>query len=973
MSGDVHVRFCESGEVRLLPATHLVNLIVVEEGHEVPREELVRVLVPRGVACIEAAGRWTTFAKPWPGDIDEWTHYLHGPDNNAVSADTRVGPPRRLRWSASPKWARSHEHLAAVSAMVTSGGRVFYIIDEGEGSSVVFDPKRFLIARDAFNGILLWRGPVGRWEGHLRRFENRPPELPRRLVAVGDTVYVTLGYGESVTALDAATGRTIRTFEGSGDTVELLHANGLLVTVLGDIPADEAARAERTRGPTPSPVNRRLKVFDAARGRLMWEKSDSDTKEMYLGTVAVSTSAALFFQTPSHLVCLDAHTGKQKWRSDNLVSAAKWRHTAPALVAWKDVVICGQGGGKAAGRMAAFSAADGMRLWEDEYFSNVMSSGDVLIADGLVWSGHVARPADPGVTRGLDPRTGQVKRTRPADAEFFNVAKGHHYCYRNKGTARYLILGRGGTEFVDLKTGSIIPHKWVRGGCQYGVMPANGLLYALPSACTCYSEYKFSGFNAFASAVPELGAVATPLERGGAYGRAGDALAQPDSSGRDWPTYRGDNSRSGASRATVPPKLREIWKADVGGRLTQPVVAAGRAYVAAVDAHTLYALDTKTGERLWSRTVGGRIDSPPSVMRGLVAFGSADGWVYCVLAEDGQLVWRFRGAPRERKVCVRGRLESAWPVHGSVLAGDGTVTFAAGRSSYLDGGIWLHWLDLATGKVLASRRLDSRDPETGFQVTDARGGTTGYLSDVLSADGEHVFMRHGVFMKESLAPALANVPRVLAGQGFLDNVWMHRSYWVYGTASGGTWGGWARTAQGVAAGHILATDGETIYGYGRHAYSTSGSHIGLPPGHGSYYHLFAADRKPRRLETRVKKGKRTLKQRGIEYKWSSRTSAQARAMAVAGGDDLHRRAARPRLRHGHGRPVRQARLQGLARRAGGVSRRRQGAKLLAVDTTDGVTRGETLLPAPPVFDGIAVARAGLFVSLSDGSVRRFGE
>ena len=27
MSGDVHVRFCESGEVRLLPATHLVVLV----------------------------------------------------------------------------------------------------------------------------------------------------------------------------------------------------------------------------------------------------------------------------------------------------------------------------------------------------------------------------------------------------------------------------------------------------------------------------------------------------------------------------------------------------------------------------------------------------------------------------------------------------------------------------------------------------------------------------------------------------------------------------------------------------------------------------------------------------------------------------------------------------------------------------------------------------------------------------------
>ena len=31
-------------------------------------------------------------------EIDEWTHYLHGPDNNAVADDTRVGPPRYMQW-----------------------------------------------------------------------------------------------------------------------------------------------------------------------------------------------------------------------------------------------------------------------------------------------------------------------------------------------------------------------------------------------------------------------------------------------------------------------------------------------------------------------------------------------------------------------------------------------------------------------------------------------------------------------------------------------------------------------------------------------------------------------------------------------------------------------------------------------------------------------------------------------------------
>jgi len=40
-----------------------------------------------------------------------------------------------------------------------------------------------------------------------------PAQLQRRLVAVGDTVYCTPGYSAPVTALDAATGKVLKTYE----------------------------------------------------------------------------------------------------------------------------------------------------------------------------------------------------------------------------------------------------------------------------------------------------------------------------------------------------------------------------------------------------------------------------------------------------------------------------------------------------------------------------------------------------------------------------------------------------------------------------------------------------------------------------------------------------------------------------------------------------------------------------------------
>jgi hypothetical protein len=58
--------------------------------------EVMRVLSPGGVALID----FKKTVKPWPKEIDNWTHLLHGPDNNAVALDSVVGPPRRIQWKS---------------------------------------------------------------------------------------------------------------------------------------------------------------------------------------------------------------------------------------------------------------------------------------------------------------------------------------------------------------------------------------------------------------------------------------------------------------------------------------------------------------------------------------------------------------------------------------------------------------------------------------------------------------------------------------------------------------------------------------------------------------------------------------------------------------------------------------------------------------------------------------------------------
>jgi len=182
----------------------IVNLIIAENPARVTMDEITRVLAPQGVAYIQKDGKpvlsrvegWTKLRKPWPARLDQWTHYRYDSTGNAVAKDTVVGPPRRMQWVGSPRWARSHEHSASLNALVSANGRIFYIIDEGPRASIQLPAKFVLAARDAFSGVVLWKRPLSEWFNHLFPLKSGPARLTRRLIAVDDEVYTTLGINE---------------------------------------------------------------------------------------------------------------------------------------------------------------------------------------------------------------------------------------------------------------------------------------------------------------------------------------------------------------------------------------------------------------------------------------------------------------------------------------------------------------------------------------------------------------------------------------------------------------------------------------------------------------------------------------------------------------------------------------------------------------------------------------------------------
>ena len=99
----------------------LVNMIVLTGGGgQVPKDEMLRVLAPGGLIADVGGAKVRITRKPRPAQIGDWTHYLYDASNNAVSKDTAVGPPRGLKWTCGPAYARSHEHFGSLSALISA-------------------------------------------------------------------------------------------------------------------------------------------------------------------------------------------------------------------------------------------------------------------------------------------------------------------------------------------------------------------------------------------------------------------------------------------------------------------------------------------------------------------------------------------------------------------------------------------------------------------------------------------------------------------------------------------------------------------------------------------------------------------------------------------------------------------------------------------------------------------------------------
>ncbi|MFT4690632.1 MAG: outer membrane protein assembly factor BamB [Limisphaerales bacterium] len=699
---------------------HLVNSIVVMDLKQARADGLKMKEARR---CLTAFGHMASCKNgkldhvevmPIPEGMDTWTHRYYGPDGIPVSQDTVFDLPLGFKWNAGlPMNFNDPEQAAnrysSTRAMVLDDGRCFTFSTSvhenlGEGWKSEYGKDQYLTCRDAFNGRMLWRKRIGdTYYGGLY-IENLAP-----LISTGRHLYLA---GEN--------GKMLKISTRTGETVAELptkYIPGFIAATDGIVVA-----ATWKQGNKVGSVER----YD--RRRMDWA-INAGTVEAY-----------------------DDQTGKRLWKQDLLGTSL--------LLAEGRVIIVNRDEPDAlelnhrrkdkAGtlkhplnRVMALDLKSGKRLWTSE--APKMGLLQQTLNLEAAGSGAVSvATANRSKVNLLDAATGKplsLEEAKKVHDKFFRYR--NHICTPVFKVNGIDLSNRGGTI---TKGKEKVKFGGARSACLTGTMPAYGAGYIAQNWCNC-SPGQIPGLLAVAS----IGRMPTPEEM--------EAPAQPitystyspgeDGVGREskWSSFRGNPSRSSSSDSVIGKDVKELWTTKVtasrkdgtvkrdwnaflNSRLTAPVISEGLTIVGDIDHNEVIAVNLMNGKEAWRHTTAGRMDTSPTLHEGICLVADRTGYVTGLKVKTGEVIYRLRIAPEEKRMMSFGKLESVWPVIGGVLVAEGRAYATAGRTQGSDGGLIVRAFEPETGEPIWARAI----PQSGNGIKTAKAKR----NDALIMEGEYI-------------------------------------------------------------------------------------------------------------------------------------------------------------------------------------------------------------------------------------------
>ncbi|MFC5648810.1 PQQ-binding-like beta-propeller repeat protein [Paenibacillus solisilvae] len=209
--------------------------------------------------------------------------------------------------------------------------------------------------------------------------------------------------------------------------------------------------------------------------------------------------------------------------------------------------------------------------------------------------------------------------------------------------------------------------------------------------------------------------------------------------GANWPMFHGNAQHTGEALDALAPDLKLAWSHLTDGTIltSSPAVVDGRVFIGTrdengTDQNSVLALDLKTGDKKWKFTPDAQIQASPAVADGVVYASSIRGTLYALDAKSGKKLW-------EKKI-GQDDVNRAWMYYSPTVA-DGIVYQAYSSKS---GGEMMA-LNARTGETVWTAKLAGGwIAECSPVVKDGKvyvGADGGYLIALDAKDGKELWRK----------------------------------------------------------------------------------------------------------------------------------------------------------------------------------------------------------------------------------------
>ena len=179
--------------------------------------------------------------------------------------------------------------------------------------------------------------------------------------------------------------------------------------------------------------------------------------------------------------------------------------------------------------------------------------------------------------------------------------------------------------------------------------------------------------------------------------------------------WRFDHNRSASTPEQLADKLFLQWQVSYSARepvwddplnqnlmqydrIFEPVVAENKLFLGFNDQDKVLALDISSGKELWHFFTDGPVRLPLAYSKGKIFFTSDDGFLYCLNAGSGMLLWKKMLAPASNKLLGNKRFVSMWPARGGVVIKNDIIYTASSIFPLM--GTFIYAINTADGEII---------------------------------------------------------------------------------------------------------------------------------------------------------------------------------------------------------------------------------------------------------------------------------